>query len=221
MELIDRDSLLIHASPLFAHALRAYTRENPGVTIRGAFYSWSDFVPARESCPQWVILDAYLDDYVPLLVKVRALSRLGATPVVLGALHPRQQEVLRAAGAAGVISEDLTVPELVAEIGRVVSRWTPTSTPDGGRGAGAEHCRFTDRELQIAELYSRRRGLHASVLGPALGLSPETVRAHLRNARKKLEELGLPGTSRTQLGQALVDMGYSLTDEQWRQAGRW
>lgn len=211
-----RDSILIHTSPLFAHALRTYTNENPGIAIRASYYSWTDFIPDRESCPQWVILDGFLDDYIPALVKVRALRRLGATPIVLGGLNQPQSELLTAAGAAGVITGDLAIPELAEEMGNVVNEWNPAS-----HSAGADQCQLTDRELQILELYSRRRGLQATVLGPALGLSPETVRVHIRNGRKKLTDLGLPCASRGQVSQALVALGYSLSDEQWRQAGRW
>lgn len=211
-----RDSILIHTSPLFAHALRTYTSENPGIAIRASYYSWTDFVPDRETCPQWVILDGFLDDYVPALIKVRALRKLGATPIVLGGLNQAQSELLTAAGAAGVIVEDLTVPELADEIGNIVNTWNPAN-----QSPGADHCQLTDRELQIMELYSRRRGLQATVLGPALGLSAETVRAHIRNARKKLADLGLPCASRGQVSQTLVALGYSLSDEQWREAGRW
>lgn len=212
-----RDSILIHTSPLFVHALRNYVPDNAGVVICGAYYSWSDFVPARETCPRWVILDAFMDDYVPLLVKVRALHRLGSTPMVLGALNTRQQERLTAAGAAVVISQDLTIPQLAKQMDAVIDGWTPGSTAP----VAVDHCNLTDRELQILELYSRRRGLQASVLGPALGLSAGTVRVHLRNARRKLEQIGWPCNSREQLAQALVALGYSLTDQQWKQSGRW
>lgn len=211
-----RDSIVIHASPLFVHAFRFYQSEHPVMKVRDFYYSWSDFIPSRDACPQWVILDAFLDDYVPLILKVRALSSLGATPIILGSLDTRQEEVLLEAGAAGFISGNLTIPELVGEIGLLVSTWTRVTPNTTG-----ERCMLTDRELQILELFSRRRGLHTGVLGPALGLSPGTVRVHLRNARVKLKLMGQPCTSRAQLGQAVVALGYSVSDAQWRLAGRW
>lgn len=213
------DLTVVHSSPLFIHVLRSCVSEESTIRIADTYFSWSEFVPLRDFAAPWLLLDAFLDDHVPALVKVRALAKMGTRSLIVGPLTPKQVALLKAEGAAAVFVEDLTMPELTNAVSETMA--SADDEPRRVEGSRVGPCNLSDRELQVLELYSRRRALQAAALGPALGLSPETIRVHLRNARHKLRQAGWPSTSRAELGRALTELGCSITDEQWQRIGRW
>lgn len=76
---------LIHTSPVVATALRHALRSGPApVRVETAVHAWADFQTEWDFAGDVVVVDALLDDHVPLPLKVRALRRLGSTPIVLG-----------------------------------------------------------------------------------------------------------------------------------------
>nr|WP_239529140.1 hypothetical protein [Paenarthrobacter ilicis] len=208
----------IHRNPVLAHAVAWEWQKDDVSTRPGDIHtSWSSFSQRDpEETAQWVALDAFADDLVPLPLKVRTIFAHGKRCIVLGKLNAAQHAALSAEGAVAVLEEDLTAAEIPRRIERVV-----TSTPERPRQGKGVGTALTDREIQILELYARRRALTASTLAAALGLHTTTVRGHLARGRKKLAAAGLRCGSRGELALALQEIGYSHTDAQWSAIGRW
>ncbi|MFJ4170664.1 hypothetical protein ACIPY3_14245 [Paenarthrobacter sp. NPDC089714] len=208
----------VHRNPILAGAVAwEWKRRATTVTLGGIHTSWSSLLlqdPLEAAL--WVVLDAYADDLVPLPLKVRSLTAAGRRCVVLGQVTPSQRAALSAEGAVAILDPDSTAAEIPRLIEAVVLGSTRPLVPQPSVGK-----ELTDREIQVLELYARRRALTASALAQALGLRTTTVRGHLARGRKKLTEAGLRCVTRGELAKALQDIGYSITDNQWHAVGRW
>lgn len=207
----------IHRNPILASAVASAWKDHIGVTTLGMIYtSWASFSRDHLLAAPWIALDAFFDDHVPLPLKVRAASATGRRCIVLGETSPAQRSALAAEGAVAILDEDSTAEEIPGQIEAVVCGAANPLEPQSSIGT-----ELTDREIQILELYARRRALTASSLAAALGLRTTTVKGHLVRGRHKLSAAGFRCATRVELAQVLQEIGYSHTDAQWHAVGRW
>jgi DNA-binding CsgD family transcriptional regulator len=207
---------IVHSSPVVATALKRALRDS-GARVGLVVYSWADLTVRVDSIGTCVVVDAYLDDHVPLALKVRALAGLPTTAVVLGTRHQHSLEQrARAEGAAGWLTPSAGLIESAAQIRGLASGRTQ-SRP----AAGSEEIRLTDRELQVMCLYASRRSLNARALARHLGISEATVKSHLKDGRAKYRSAGRTVSNRQLLADALAADGYLVSAETWRAEQRW
>ena len=135
---------------------------------------------------------------------------------MLGQLTSTQRRALAAEGAVAALDGDATPMEIPRQIEAVIQRGFARLPRHSSIGTT-----LTDREIQVLELYARRRALTASALASALGLRTTTVRGHLARGRQKLAAAGLRCATRRDLAVTLQEIGYSHTDAQWSAIGRW
>ncbi len=154
--------------------------------------------------PDVVVLRAAIGDIWPVLLKVRALTRLTCRSVVIldtrryAAAVPR----LLAAGADTVVPVDADVDTLAdAAVRSALRPEPPVRTPEAGI------C-LPDRQLQIGCLYASEHGYTASQISTAIGIDPETVRSHLENCRAQFRAHGIDVSSRERLRAVLLEQGH-------------
>lgn len=211
---------LLHTSPVVTTALRRELRSGPhAVRVDTAAHSWTDFQHEWDFAGEVVVLDAMLDDHVPLPLKVRALQRLGSRAVVLG--PGRSTPFARRVAAEGAIAwiEPTTGLPETAELIREVARG---EVPDAVTldPAPAPLAALTDRELQVLTLFAATRGHSPAHLGRVLTLRTETIRSHLERGRARYRAAGLRTNNRAALREALVADGWMLDPQAWIDAGR-
>ncbi len=132
--LSDLRTDLVLTSPVVSSALRDELRRGErAVRVTTAVHSWTDFQVEWDFAGEVVVLDALLDDHVPLPLKVRALRRLGSRPVVLG--PGRDSPFAHRAAAEGAqawIEPHHGLAE-TADLIRDVATHEPPSTPASSR----------------------------------------------------------------------------------------
>jgi DNA-binding CsgD family transcriptional regulator len=198
---------IVDDTPYLGAAFAAYCAEHRDAAFEVGIVasSWTSFAAAWPALSNPVLFKAELRDHVPAALKVRALRRLDAPAIVVQhRASPVHELRLLREGAGAVIDRQSRLVELIEVIARVASRWS-----------GAEPCPdatadvlLTDRELQIAALFCGGAAPSAHTLGSALGLSTDTVRAHLARARRRLRALGDDVSSRAGLRRSLIARGF-------------
>lgn len=164
--------------------------------------SWVDFIGDWSFVTGRVVLDAYLDDHVPLALKTRALRRLGCDVILLGG--PCAGPLLAATIRAGARWVDVTATaDLTAAVleppGACTTAFT-TAAPDLA-------ALLTDRQLQVCGLLASRHHPTVGQVGRWLGVASGTVLVHLRSARRTLTAAGHDVSSRERLRIALEETG--------------
>lgn len=206
---------LVHTSPLVAHGIARRLAARSQVRVSLVAFSWAEFLRSWDFSTGRVLVDAFLDDHVPLPMKVRALRRIGSDPIVLG--DPFSEAIVQRARAEGAVSWVDPADGMDGLIEAATRpQWTRPERPDALPGI-----RLSDRELQILSLYASRRSLSVGSLSRTLGIQPETVRAHLRRGRKRFSDRGIPVSNRGSLAAALVRDGYLIPEPAWIDQGRW
>lgn len=176
--------IILHSSPIVADALREGMRSRDNAVTVDAVHAWSDFARTWDFAPAWAVVDAYLDDHVPLALKVRSLVRERSGVVVLGTTYsPRLRERAFAEGAAAWLEPSGTLEAVVSAIGDLTA-----AHPDTRSSVTQMGTQLTDRELQLASLHASRRGLTPAAIGRSLGLAPATVKTHIAAARRKYRQ---------------------------------
>lgn len=206
---------IVHSSPMIAHAIEGFLL-TAGQPVRHCGYSWIQFITRWDFSAAVVIVDAYLDDHVPLSLKVRALYDVGSSAIVVGELDERLRDRAVQEGLQQWITPDTPTGEIAAQISAVVEA-ERSARPDAD--PGEPH--FTDRELQIMAAYTSRRAPTAKALARSLGISIDTTRSHLRAGRRKYENAGVDVGSRQRLQRALIDDGYMVDVDRWSALARW
>lgn len=212
-----RQIVILHSSPIVADALREGMRRlNPTGAI-DAVYSWADFARTWDFAPAWAIVDAYLDDHVPLALKVRSLVRERSGVIVLGTVYSTTlRDRALAEGATAWLEPSATLDAIVGTVRDLTAERPgthPATAPIGTQ--------LTDRELQLSSLHASRRGLTPASIGRSLGLAPATVKAHIAAARRKYRQAGISVRSREELASALIADGYLISGEDWQRQARW
>lgn len=211
---------LVHTSPVVSAALRRELRRgDQPVNVTTTVHSWTDFQLEWDFAGDFVVLDALLDDHIPLPLKVRALRRLGSLSIVLG--PGRETPFAARCGAEGALAWIEPTVGLVETVEAIRSTilghvpqhaWISPSTPP--------EAALTDRELQICSLYAAMRGHSPQHLGRVLGLRTATIRSHLERGRARYRAAGRPTNNRAALRAALVEDGWFLDPQIWIDAGR-
>lgn len=210
--------VVIHSSPVVADALAAELVRIAAAPRVDATYSWTDFVREWDFLPTWAVVDAYLDDHVPLALKVRSLVRERSGVVVLGPCYtPQLRHRVMADGVSEWLEPTLSLADTADRI-RTLVRGRPN---DDRRAPAAEAVSLTDRELQLAGLHASRRGSTPAAIARNLGLSANTVRSHIAAARRKYRAAGRPAGSQQELAAQLVADGYLTPDADWGRQARW
>lgn len=211
---------LVHTSPVVSTSLRReLQRGHHPVEVTTTVHSWTDFQEEWDFAGDFVVLDALLDDHVPLPLKIRALRRLGSLTIVLGPGRDTPFAARCAAeGALAWIEPALGLVETTDAIRSTVLGHVPeyarlpTASPPVAD--------LTDRELQVCCLYAALRGHSPQHLGRMLGLRTETIRSHLERGRARYRAAGCPTQNRAALREALVADGWLLDPQVWVDAGR-
>lgn len=207
---------IVHSSPIIAHAIED-SLQAIGRSVSHCDYSWIQFINKWDFSSAVVVVDAYLDDHVPLSLKVRALYDVGSSAIVIG--EEADEQLRNRAELEG--SQHWITPETGAdEIARQISAVTDLErTPRSDTDEAGPH--FTDRELQVMAAYTSRRAPTAKALARSLGISIDTARSHLRAGRRKYENAGVDVGSRQRLQQALIGDGYMVDVDRWSALARW
>jgi DNA-binding CsgD family transcriptional regulator len=217
MESLATDLDLIHTSPIIARSVAdELVAQAPELRLGTVDYSWVRFAGSAFPAPL-VVLDAFLDDHVPLALKVRALRMHQSRVIVMG-LDPGSVLGRRALaeGADLVVPPTLALAETAAAI---IQCWrTPTSGPATFPPFAPD---LTQREIQVLCLYAARRAPSIQQLSRALGVGPETVRTHLRTGRAKYAALGRSVGNRTSLAAELAADGILIPADTWAAQHRW
>lgn len=218
--LSDLRTDLVLTSPVVSSALRDELRRGErAVRVTTAVHAWADFQAEWDFAGEVVVLDALLDDHVPLPLKVRALRRLGSRPVVLG---PGRDTTFSRRVAAEGAQAWIEPSHGIAETAELIRDVAQHATPDHVRVEPAPPplVRLSDRELQVLCLYAGHRDLFPAYLGRVLTLRTQTVRSHLERGRSRYRALGRPSHNRAVLCEALVEDGWFIPTEVWSAAGR-
>lgn len=176
---------IVHSGPIVAHAIED-SLHSTGHPVRHCGYSWIQFVTKWDFAAAVVIVDAYLDDHVPLSLKVRALYDVGSSAIVVGELDERLRDRAAQEGCQLWVTPDTPAAQITEQIAAVAASGR-SSRPDGDAGGP----RFTDRELQIMAAYTSRRAPTAKALARSLGISIDTTRSHLRSSGASTRTPGL------------------------------
>lgn len=206
---------VVHSSPIVAHAIEDSLRED-GCPVSHTGYSWTQFVTRWDFSAATVVIDAYLDDHVPLSLKVRALYDVGSSAIVIGELDERLRDRAELEGCQLWLTPATAAAQIAQEI-RAVGEQERMPRPPASDVAP----HFTDRELQIMAAYTSRRAPTAKSLARTFGISIDTARSHLRAGRRKYENAGVDVGSRSRLQQALIADGYIVDTDRWSALARW
>ncbi|MGF3055971.1 hypothetical protein [Microbacterium sp. YY-01] len=185
-------------------ALQSFTNHaRPPLIVRRTESNWIPYIADFDDASGVVIVRSNLADHVPAVLKVRALSRIGARPIVLtdktsAAFTYRLAE----AGAAAVFNRTHHIDDIVAAITQ--PRGAETLSVNRG---GCSDAKLSDRELQVACLYVGRAAPSTTVLAQLLGIPALSVRTYLQRARTALRAVG-PTSTRQTLRQTLITDGW-------------
>jgi two-component system, NarL family, response regulator len=181
--LIVDDQLVVRAG--FSTVLRGHM----GLSVMGSVSSGEEALSLLERCPVEVLL---LDLHMPGMSSIETLlelRKLASPPrmIVLSSFEP-DEEILRAVetGAHGYLRKDTSSSEIIEAIhtvhsgGRYVPAWIEARIAERRLRS-----RISPRELEILEMVAK--GLTNKEIGRVLGVSPFTVRNHVRHIMAKLE----------------------------------
>lgn len=211
---------LVHTSPVVTTALRRELRSGEfAVQVAAAVHSWTDFQQEWDFAGELVVLDALLDDHVPLPLKVRALTSLGSQAIVLG--PGRDSPFARRAAAEGAVA--WIEPTIgLADTAQIIREVALGRRPPESELAiaGPPLARLTDRELQVLSLFVAARGHSPAHLGRVLSLRTETIRSHLERGRARYRAVGRPTNNRAALRAAMIEDGWAIEPRVWLDAAR-
>lgn len=160
-----------------------------------------------------VILDVRLSDGTEPEDNVRRLCGRG-WPVLLYTREPRPAVLARCmeAGAMGIVGkhEEFVV---LADAVRAVARGQEYVNADWACAVEAMHAsdRFpslSPRELEVIRLYAA--GLPAKSVARRMSISEDTVKEHLKRARRKYATAGRPADNKAELFRRAVEDGFYL-----------
>ncbi len=214
-------------------AIRRFLRSSldPGTTLLEAETAAAGIQAAARSRPDLILLDLGLPDGDGLEV-LRDLRAWSGVPIIV--LSARGREADKVAALDGGADDYLTKPFLVGELlarVRVALRHAKRSEPEEPAirlgdlaidlvghtvSRGGELLRLTPIEFRLLALLARHPGrvlTHAAILrevwGPAYEEDTHTLRVHMGNLRRKIEEdPARPSLVRTELG-----VGYRATED--------
>jgi|GEM_PF-6962199 len=188
-----------------AYLLCAVVNQNPARILALCAHDGARIVALRHSI---VLLDSRFDVPQPVADRVRRLSMTNNV-IMLGSDDPADlKRMLLAAGASSWINAESSALPVVALVrqamrGEVLAgSFDPMHLGDDMAGRPRE---LTARELDVIRMYCTDPARPIEAVADVLGLSTNTVRAHLANVRSKMG--GAIAPNRTALRDELVRRG--------------
>ena len=183
------------------------TRNARDIQIVGSYTSWSDAAAHMQGLGDVVILDVILGDDIPLNSKIRAILSTGTQVVTMSTIA--DATVIRQAMSAGskAFVAKSAQPSVVLDVLRSAARGESYPTPEQLPRFEGERplADITPREHQIVTLYVGPRPRRIDSVAAELGISPDAVKKHLKNVRRKYTDAGANVSSRLALRQQLLD----------------
>jgi two-component system, NarL family, nitrate/nitrite response regulator NarL len=179
--------LVVDDHPVVRDGVEMLARTNPNIQIAGYAASGHDALRiAPEVRPDVILLDLRLPDMLaPELIRELRVSVPGAKVVLFTAYpdHPAVGAALEA-GAYGVFPKDASRMDLVAGIMRAMRPEGAEPAPNGSSLRRDTHSPIARREYDV--LRRLATGETNAEIATAMQLSPNTVKAYLRNLMQKL-----------------------------------
>ena len=176
------------------------------IALQRVASNWVTYIENFDEAAGLVVLQSDLNDHVPTILKVRALTAIDAKPIVIADQPSAQHEKrLRHAGAIAVLTERHSFEDLLELIVRAKDRGL--GEHNTSEAAGMRQFKLSDRELQVACLYAGHAAPSTAVVAQRIGIPVASARTYLQRARKVLSELGSTST-REQLRTVLIADGW-------------
>ena len=183
------------------------TRNAEDIEIVGSYTNWGDVAANMQGLGDVVLLDVILGDDIPLNSKIRAILSAGTQVVTMSTIT--DATVIRQAMSAGskAFVAKSTKPGVVLDALRSAARGEIYPTPGHGAGLAGERplAHITPREHQIVTLYLGPRPRKVDSIALELRISPDAVKKHLKNVRRKYTDAGANVSSRLALRQQLLN----------------
>ncbi|TVP55838.1 MAG: DNA-binding response regulator [Gemmatimonadales bacterium] len=190
---------IIEDNRLVREGLTRKLNEQPGFEVTYSAARGS-IDALREAAPRVLLLDAGLEVVDSLELAERVRDGLPETPVIVMDLLPIHEELVEfvTVGVAGFVLKDATLEELLATIrsvagGRTILPPEMASTLFSQIVQEAvlrdsdelgEATDLTPRERNVVGLIGE--GMSNKAIAKSLGISPNTVKSHVRNVMEKL-----------------------------------
>ncbi len=141
--------------------------------------------------PDVLLLDLRLPDLPAATICTRVKDRCPRTAIVILTAHPEEMALRGCvkAGASGCLFKDVSEQNLLSALMQVVHGRTVVDPRVAGammrRSERGSNGTLTEREGEVLELLAR--GLTTAEIGEQMGLSPNTVKSHIRSLYARLE----------------------------------
>lgn len=195
--------------PAIVNAVRAYLDGEPGVDLIGTASTGAEALRmVRERAPDVALLDIRMPEPGGIEIARLLTAERSATGVILFTGDADRALLLEAldAGARGFVLKESPLPDLGHALQRVAAGGTHVdpglSTLLVGAEATARLRALSKREREILRLLAD--GHRTDGVAGELGISPMTVRTHIRHAMNKLEADTRTEAVATALRQALI-----------------
>ncbi|WGW13878.1 response regulator transcription factor [Saxibacter everestensis] len=177
--------------------------------------TWSDLITHPDYPFDVVLLDVFLNDDIPVKMKIGSLLASGCQVVIISTLiEPQLVQRAISAGALGYLSKDDPpghIEDVVTSAAKGRLFLTPALIRNLGTAPAEEVPDVTPREQQVAALYSAGHGMTIAEVARELGISSHTAKTHLKNLKLKYAERGIPLHTRLELYAQLVHDYWILT----------
>ena len=177
------------------------------IQIVGSYTSWGDAAAHMHGLGDVVLLDVILGDDIPLNSKIRAILSTGTQVVTMSTVA--DAAVIRQAMSAGskAFVAKSAKPSDVLDALRSAARGESYPTPGHVPRLLGERpiANITPREHQIVTLYVGPRPRRIDSVAAELRISPDAVKKHLKNVRRKYTDAGANVSSRLALRQQLLN----------------
>jgi len=151
--------------------------------------------------PDLVLLDLNLHGKPPSNEAVAGLASKGARIIILSAMQePDTVRSMVRLGVLGFVSKEANQSELLVAVDAALAGdpiMNATIASALTAGSSLNNPPLTDKEQQVLILFAG--GLKISVVARRLGISPNTVKTHLKRIREKHLQVGRPVPTQTHM----------------------
>lgn len=195
---------------ILAH-LRAH---RTGIEVAISEPTWLGLISHEEFPVDVVVLDLNLNDTIPIVTKIRALTAAGCRTVVISR-HADSGTIqgALAAGALAFVPKTETVDELLAAVRAVAvgsRHLSPHASTTLGRfppnldpGIGAQ-------EQRAMAIYASGRSIRE--VAAEMGTTEETVKSYIKRARRKYREVDIDVGTKILLRRRGIEEGWLIPE---------